>query len=296
MIIVLFKKFCYKLKYLYYKIKSKNYTKLHNLKIDEQNIYIIEEDDIIIISNRSEENENPSVDNIFDINIEDNYVNNDDLHYENNNVNNNDTYYENTNVNIDEQNLFVPDTYFIIENLLNEMVCNCNTNKLNILVNILLINDTKLNSDYNMLTNFWKNNTEQILNYCKQDPKLIMCFGLKDLDDEYKLHILSTFSIKIFNEYMDESILLCNHNLNLIVYNIMRKNIKLGKILENRNASEEYKKIVNKNAYSALGKHKYGIAYLLFKKNNDKKGMLQIYERYVPDYIKELVNFENDFK
>ena len=283
MIIILFKKIYHKLRYLYNAIKGANNNRLHEYNsIDIDNVYVItDENDVVVVSNHV------NVDAECNGNIYEKGTYTDS--YRTDSIE--ETIHETENL-LEEDKNNLDKT---IRNLLTELIQNCDVNTMDKLVYIMLENNVKLNVDYDILDIFWQKNTEQILNYCKRDPKLITYFGLKDLDKELRLQILSTFSMKIFNNFIDESMLLCKHNLNLISYNITKKNIKLGRMIDNTNMTDKDNKIIYKNAFAALSKHKYGVAYVLFKKINDKKGMKQIHDKFVPDYIKELVDFGDDF-
>lgn len=151
-------------------------------------------------------------------------------------------------------------------------------------------------TDENNVELFWHNYSEYILNFCVYYPPDILKFGINLLDHDYKCQLIHSFAIKIYNTEPDQAILMCKDNISLISYYISKKNLKLSRMLDCKNINESMRKKIMLNAYTAMSKHKFGLAYVLFKLINDKKGLKQIYENNVPEYLKKLINFNNDFE
>ena len=174
---------------------------------------------------------------------------------------------------------------------INEIMANLTFEKDNNIVNNLLelLEQKIINITTDELTLFWETHGNIILSKIKTNPEYCINLGMHLLPQQSKNLHVEKLGILIFNTHNDDAIVLLHNNMNKIITLMNRINKLQANFLANESVNNT--KILE-HAYKCLSIHKWGMAYVLFKKANDHKSAINVLESRAPKYMKILFGIQ----
>jgi len=137
------------------------------------------------------------------------------------------------------------------------------------------------------INHIWEQYHMLIFNKIRLYPWFCIDLKLNLLPKNNKLKYMEKMAIVIYDVYPNEAVILLHNSIRKAVLLTRKSNQQIGDFLMTTNIRQQ---IMVNNAFKALSKNKYGLAYLLFKKAERYDYVNDIFKKYVPDYIKLLIN------
>lgn len=125
----------------------------------------------------------------------------------------------------------------------------------------------------------------QLLQKLKETPVLCIAMKIHLFPTDIKSKLIEKFGIIIFDKHPNEASILLSQNLSKLSTLLKRQHMKMGNFLIEKRDNI----VVLKNAYHCLSIHKWGIAYVLFRKAGYNDAVEEILNNKVPVYIRLLM-------
>jgi len=172
-----------------------------------------------------------------------------------------------------------------------EIITNLTCEKDNDIVNNLLelLEQKIINITTDELVFFWEMHGNIILSKIKTKPEYCINLGMHLLPQQIKNLHIEKLGILIFNTHNDDAVVLLHNNMNKIITLLNKTNKFQASFLANESTNNI--KTLD-HAYKCLSVHKWGMAYILFKKANDYKSATNVLELRAPKYIQILLEIE----
>jgi len=195
------------------------------------------------------------------------------------NVESNKLPYESTEIIINDKILDLS-----IDDIVNNLIIEENDTE----ITNQILNISKKIENYNAteLINFWNNFGIVILKKIKHSPELCINLKMHMLPLILKNKYMVLLGVLIFNINQNDALIMLYSDLNKAFILLKKYNEREAIFLINPVAN---KKLIMKNAYSCLSKHRYGYSYLLFKKSNHYVAANNIIKQKSPEYIQKLL-------
>jgi len=133
----------------------------------------------------------------------------------------------------------------------------------------------------------WEQYHMLIFNKIKEYPWVCIELKLNALSQDEKLKYMEKMAVIIYELYPNDAVILLHNSIRKVAILTKKINKRIGDFLLDDNIQQH---IMINNAYVALSKHKYGLAYLLFKKAGRCDYANRVIEQKAPNYIKILIN------
>lgn len=174
---------------------------------------------------------------------------------------------------------------------INEIIANLTFEKDNDIMNNLLelLEQKIINITTEELILFWEMHGTIILSKIKTKPEYCINLGMHLLPHQSKNLHIEKLGILIFNTHNDDAVVLLHNNMNKIITLLNKTNKFQASFLANESTNNI--KTLD-HAYKCLSVHKWGMAYILFKKANDYKSATNVLELRAPKYIQILLEID----
>lgn len=174
---------------------------------------------------------------------------------------------------------------YTIDELINELEKNKDHDIINIIIgsigrkmNIMTLVD---------INRIWKRYHSLIINKIKDYPWLCIDLKLNLVINDDKIKYIEEMANAIYDLYPNEAVILLHTNIQKATLLIKKNN---GKICEELSGDNIRQQLMINNALVSLSRKKYGLAYLLLLKTGRYTDAYNIFNNFVPEYVKLLIH------
>lgn len=179
------------------------------------------------------------------------------------------------------------------ENKTNDEQMDILINKLSIeyssdIMNNLLIKLETTELSIEQATKLWEMCGDKLISKIKKQPELCIKFKLHEMNNEICSNYIKKMGIVLYERNQQEATALLVNNLECLATLLRKTNRRGADLLLDNNIN---KGMLLENADACKNHHKWGIAFVLYKKGGDDDSAVAIIQKYAPNYVKKLLHY-----